>query len=299
MNAPSTLPALEINEPTPGMYHGISNADYHDLPGISKSGLDCVNQSPAHYYGRYLDPARPADDNTQTTAQQDGELAHCAILEPDEFNKRFVVGPNVSRATKSWKEFAESAAAAGKAAIKPAQYATAWSQAASVRKIHDVTSALANGKPEVSAFWIDPETQVLCKCRTDFVHDVGDAGVILVDVKTCGNASPKEFSRMIAKHRYHVQSAWYSDGYAVASGRQVLAFIFAAVEMAYPYAASAIMLDAESIDQGRNEYRRNLNTYAECLSLGVWSGYENTVQLVRLPEWAFDNEEELEISYVT
>ena len=65
----------------PGIYYGMSNADYHASEGISKSGLDLIASSPAHYYARKLDPKRPPEAE-QTIAQQNGEIAHCAILEP-------------------------------------------------------------------------------------------------------------------------------------------------------------------------------------------------------------------------
>ena len=274
----------------------MSNAEYHASEGISKSGLDLIAQSPAHYYARKLDPNRPPED-PQTIAQQNGEIAHCAILEPLEFGKRFHVGPDAARSTKQWKEFVDSLPSDA-AAIKPDQSMAAWKQSASVRLIDDLRRGFSVGHAEVSAYWIDEETGILCKCRPDFVHDCGEAGVILIDVKTCGNASPGEFSRMIAKHRYHVQDAYYSEGFAQASGRRVLGFVFAAVEMSYPYAASAIQLDAESREQGRADFRRDLNTYAKCKNSDTWPGYGNEVHIARLPGWAFDQEEELEIGYV-
>lgn len=274
----------------------MSNADYHASEGISKSGLDRIKQSPAHYYARYLDQNRPPEEPT-TQAQLNGTLAHCTILEPAEFGERYRVGPDVSKATNEWKTFAKSMPY-GCIAIKPEQFITAHAQRASVLTIPDLAEGLELGMPEVSAFWTDEETGVLCKCRPDFVQDCGKAGVILIDVKTCGNASPSEFSRMIAKHRYHVQAAYYSDGFAIASGRNVLGFIFAAVEMDYPFAASAIALDEESIEQGRRDYRRNIDTYAECLSAGIWPGYGQDVQIARLPNWSFDNDEEISIGYV-
>lgn len=280
----------------PGVYCGIANDDYHKSQGVSKSGLTLVSRSPAHYYAKYLDPNRPPDDE-QTSAQLAGELAHCAILEPAEFSKRFSVGPDVTRSTKAWKEFAESLPP-GVTGIKPDQYATAWAQAASVQRIPELANVLALGQPEVSAYWIDEETGVLCKCRPDFVHDCGEAGVVLVDVKTCGDARPAEFARMLAKHGYHVQNAYYRDGFEKASGRKVLGFLFASVEMDYPYAASAIMLDDESVEQGAREYRRSLDRYAECLAAGEWPGLGTEVHLARLPNWAFDQEEELELGYV-
>lgn len=280
----------------PGLYYDLSNSDYHASQGISKSGLDLIAKSPLHYYARKLAENRPPE-TPQTESQLDGEIAHCAILEPTEFSKRFAVGPDVSRATKVWKEFSESLPVCI-TGIKQDQYYTAWAQSASINRLPDIARALANGHPEVSAYWTDEETGVLCKCRPDFVQDCGDAGVILIDVKTCGSAHPGEFARMIARHRYHVQAAYYSDGFQIASGRRVLGFIFAAVEMDYPHAASAIQIDDESIDQGRIDYRRNLDTYAECMASGVWPGYEDCVHLARLPNWAFDQEEEMVIGYV-
>lgn len=279
----------------PGIYYGLSNSEYHATSAISKSGLDVLAKSPAHYYAKYLDPNRPSEKE-QTSAQLDGELAHCAILEPEEFSKRFVVGPDVSRATKAWKEFAE--ANSGKTAIKPDQYDTAWAQAASVNRIPDLASALSKGKAEVSAFWIDEDTGVLCKCRPDFVHDLGGNRVLLVDAKTCGDASLRDFSRMIAKHRYHVQDAYYRDGFAIAGLCTVEGFVFGAVEMDYPHVASAIMLDDDSVEQGRREYRRLLDIYAECKESGIWPAYDTSVQLARLPNWAFDQEDEIEIGFI-
>jgi hypothetical protein len=269
----------------PGVYHDITNEAYHSGAGLSKSGLDKIAKSPAHYFAAYLDPQRPPRPEP-TPAQLAGTLAHCAILEPGEFAKRYAVGPDVSRATKAWKEF-EASLPAGVTGIKPEDYARAFAQAASLRRLPDIADALSRGNAEVSAYWTDEQTGVLCKCRPDFVHDCGDAGVILVDVKTTGDDSPADFARSIARFRYHVQAAWYSDGFELASGRDVLAFVFAAVEGEYPFAPSAVILDPESIEQGRREYRRDLNSFAACMASGQWPGYGSGVAMVSLPKWAF------------
>lgn len=88
-------------------------------------------------------------------------------------------------------------------------------------------------------FDYDPATGELCRCRPDWAHPTGDRGVILVDVKTCGDASPREFGRQVARKGYHRQAAFYSDGYEIASGKRVLGFVFVAVESTWPFAASA------------------------------------------------------------
>ncbi|CAN0620301.1 Exonuclease VIII [Burkholderia multivorans] len=261
---------------------------YHALPDLSKSGLDHVNMSPAHFYALHRDPNRPAPKDR--AGQLEGNLAHCAILEPDEFGNRYALGPDVSRATKAWKDF-EAFLEVGQIGIKPDQYEAAMRQAESVRALPEIREALARGRAEVSAFWTDPETGVACRCRPDWVHDATDTGVILVDVKTYSSASPDEFRRQAARKRYHVQDAFYTDGFAAASGKDVLAFLFVAVETEWPFAAHAMMLDSMSREQGRADYARNLATYARCEASGEWPGYSKEITLITLPQWAFNTEE--------
>ncbi|MFY3127595.1 PD-(D/E)XK nuclease-like domain-containing protein [Achromobacter xylosoxidans] len=256
---------------------------YHRGPGISKTGLDHVARSPALFYALHLDPGRPAEK--ERAGQLEGQLAHCAILEPAEFDRRYAVGPDVSRATKAWKEW-EASLPAGVIAIKPDQRETALRQAESVRRLPDVAEALAAGRPEVSAYWIDPDTGVLCRCRPDWVHPAGESGVVLLDVKTYSDASPAEFARQIARKRYHVQDAFYSEGFGRAAGVDVLGFVFVAVETELPFAASAVMLDEPGRDVGRNQYRRDLDTYARCLAANDWPGYGAAIHQVSLPVWA-------------
>ncbi len=267
----------------PGLYHDLDIDAYHSGPGISKTGLDNIDCNPAIYFGRHLDPKRPAP--AQKSGQLEGSLTHCAVLEPNEFGKRYAVGPDVStRAVKAWKDF--EAANTDRVCIKPGEYDAAMRQAESVRRLPEVAEALARGRAEVSAFWLDPVTGELCRSRPDWAHECGEKQSILLDVKTCSDASPAEFRRQIARKRYHVQDAFYSDGYALASGREVLAFVFVAVETEWPYAACALMLDDEGKAQGRRDYRRNVDTYAACRKSGVWPGYSSQIEVVQLPAWA-------------
>ncbi|RIQ77792.1 exonuclease VIII, partial [Bordetella avium] len=264
-----------------------------------------INVSPANFYDLTMNPARPPEP--QRKGQLEGQLAHCAILEPEEFDSRYAVLPadapdrpteamvnakNPSESSiarqKWWAEWNQKSQ--GRIIITNDQRETAMRQAEAVRCLPDVAEALAAGVAESSAYWIDQETGVLCRCRPDWCHPAGESGVILLDVKTFSDASPHEFSRQIARKRYHVQDAFYTDGYAAASGKSVLAFIFVAVQDAWPFAASAVMLDPRSQDQGRRDYRRNLSTYAECLTSGNWPGFGQGVHLASLPNWAFNDE---------
>lgn len=283
MNALTTPETAALAAVGTGLHFDMDIDVYHGGAGISKTGLDSMDANPAIYYARHLDPSRPPP--RARAGQLEGSLAHCAILEPDQFDKRYKVGPDVSRATKEWKLFVETCAAKLEI-IKPDQYETAMRQAESVRRLPEIVDALAQGRPEVSAFWTDPETGELCRCRPDWVYEPSETGVILLDVKTYSDASPEEFRRQVARKRYHVQDAFYSDGYGIASGKTVHGFIFLAVETEWPYAANALMLDDAGRDQGRRDYRRNLNTYAECRKTGIWPGYSEKIEIITLPNWA-------------
>lgn len=267
----------------PGTYDDISNDDYHSGPGISNSGLGDILQSPFHYWSRHLDPSRPERPPTQP--QEDGTVAHCAILEPDEFQHRYVVGPDANRNSRKWKDFCEIHD--DKVVIKPDQYTRAMRQRDAVWRIPEVAKALSKGRAEVSAYWNDPNTGVLCRCRPDFVHEA-DAGDILIDVKTYTDARPVEFERQCARMNYHRQDAFYSDGWAEATGRVVLGFIFVSVEMPWPFSAAAATLDDASRKAGYDQYRRALDEYARCLRADQWPGYPDSIQLMRLPPWKLE-----------
>lgn len=269
----------------PGIYHDISNEDYHGGPGLSKSGLDKIAKSPAHYFAAYLDPNRPPRPDP-TPAMLTGTLAHCAILEPGEFDKRFHVGPDVpTKAAKAWKDF-EATLPPGVIGIKPEQHALAFAQREAVMRLPDVAEAFTTGFAEASVYWVDESTGVLCKCRPDWVYDCGDAGVVIFDVKTTQDASPDEFRRSVAKWSYHKQAAWYSDGFKLATGRDVLAFVFVAVENEWPHFCSALMLDDEAMAEGRRACRSDLDLFASCTRAGKWPGYSSAIETISLPAWA-------------
>ena len=274
----------------PGVHRGISNAEYHAAPALSNTGLSWLARSPEIFYARALDPNRPPE--RERAGQLEGTLAHCAILEPEEFAKRYRIGPDVAtRSAKAWKDAEESAAGEGLQLIKRGEYETAMRQAESVRRLPEVAELLSSGMPELSAFWEDRDTGVLCKCRPDWTHDAG-GGVILLDVKTYSDASPREFSRQIARKGYYRQDAHYSTGFEIAAGVPVLGFVFVAVETEYPYSSCAVMLDDTAKAQGRRECRRLTDLYAECLKRNEWPGYSQAIELVGLPKYMIDQPEE-------
>ena len=162
-----------------------------------------------------------------------------------------------------------------------------WDQLMAMRDAvmnHPAARALLTAKPGVaehSVYWIDPVTGELCRCRPDYWR-IDD---IIVDVKTTDDASPEGFAKSIANWRYDVQDPFYRDGIKLATGREIRGFVFLAVEKKAPYAVGVYVLDPESIELGRLQYRADLNRYAECKAANQWPGYGDKIQTISLPKW--------------
>lgn len=267
-----------------GLYPDMPANDYHAVPAMSAGGLKRMRQSPAHFYGKQLDPNRPTDSEP-TPAMRAGTLFHVALFEPGELAARYVVKPDgmsfASKEGKAWRE----AQPAGIEITDADALAKAKTQARNVRANADIAALMSDGMAEASAFWIDEQTGELCKCRPDWTSPAGD-GVVLVDGKSCPDASPDGFGRTAWNLGYLHTAAWYIDGYEAATGRKVHGYVFAAVEHEWPHVAAAYMVPDDLLEKARAENRRTLNLYAECKRTGNWPGYSPAISLITLPAWA-------------
>lgn len=276
------------NSTLTGIVRGLSNEAYHANPALGSTGLKRLNRSPMHF--------RYAPSIARTPAMKLGTLAHTALLEPGTLAERYVIRPDsVDMRTKAGKDWAASVPADVDVVTMP-EFMAAQTQADAVRALPELAEILADGEAEVSAFWVDAETGVACKCRPDWVHTLPDGRVVLVDLKTTKDASPDGFSKQMANLGYHIQAAHYSTGWTAATGQEVAAFIFAAVENEPPYAAMAYRLGDVSKFEGLAECRRLIDLYAECKAANRWPGYGDAVQTIDVPDWAL-NKTEVEISY--
>lgn len=257
----------------------LSNAAYHGLDAVGKSDLDLIARSPAHWKCAVRE---------ETPALRIGSAVHCAVLEPDRFAAEYVAAPECDRRTKAGKEaLAEfEAANAGKTVLSVDDAQLCALIARSVQAHPRAAAFLRHGQPEVSALWKDTELGVRCRARIDWLTPDG----WLLDLKTTADASATAFARSCANYRYHVQAAWYLDGYLQASGDLPLGFVFLAVEKTPPYAVALYELDAEALEWGRLLARRDLARYATARELDLWPTYPLDVQSLSLPRWALNQE---------
>ncbi len=253
-------------------------ADYHAAPGISKSRLDNIHRSPAHYKYALENPSEP------TQAMIEGSLFHKLVLEPDTFEEEYAVIPDdIDRRTTigkgAWAAFQEEAA--GRIAIARPTLLELTAQADALRACTRANALLSAGSAEQSIFWTVEgyDAPITAKCRIDYVNDL-----CVVDLKTTRDARPESFSRDCWNYRYHVQAAFYSDAYKLLTGLD-LNFVLLAVEKTPPYGVNVFMVSEDMIDQGRREYQSDLEVYAQCVATDTWPGYPDEVQEILLPRW--------------
>ncbi|KAA9951764.1 exodeoxyribonuclease VIII [Escherichia coli] len=269
-----------VEDIEPGIYYGISNENYHVGPGVSKSQLDDIADTPALYLWRKNAPV----DNTKTKTLDLGTAFHCRVLEPEEFSNRFIVAPEFNRRTNAGKEeekaFLMECASTGKTVITA-------EEGRKIELMYQSVMALplgqwlveSAGHAESSIYWEDPETGILCRCRPDKI--IPEFHWIM-DVKT--TADIQRFKTAYYDYRYHVQDAFYSDGYEAQFG-VLPTFVFLVASTTVEcgrYPVEIFMMGEEAKLAGQQEYHRNLRTLADCLNTDEWPA----IKTLSLPRWA-------------
>ena len=272
----------------PGTYtrHELGNEEYHaDETAVSKSGLDLIRRSPAHFRQARLD--RSAGLVADSPALRIGSATHSLVLEPDTFWQEWAVAPSgIDRRTKAgkaaWAEFEESVGARGVLTAGEGELVARVAEA--VRAHPAAKELLKKGEAEQTAVWDDFMTGARCKCRPDWLTKRG-RHLLMVDLKTALNASFAAFRKAVIDRRYHAQAAFYMDGWKEATGAEVASFLVIAVEKEPPYAVAVYQLEDELVELGRAEIGRDLALYASCVERGEWPAYGDEVEAMGLPPW--------------
>jgi len=269
-----------------GAYLDIPNADYHAAPAISKSGLDLIHRSPAHFkYAPSREPSR---------AMEMGTAIHTAILEPERFKTEYMLLENVKDRRQS--EYKDAVKQYGSERVLVSGEAVKVSAMQESIYANKQAADLLNksGFSELSFFAKSPVTGVLCKCRFDYLTADG----IAIDIKKTQDAQADSFSKSIANYRYYVQQAFYSDVFLWATGQALNDFLFLAVEEEAPNCTKLWRLTQESETLGRLEYEADLDNYSECVKSDYWPIPFPGIEEINLPSWKiaqFENELEVEL----
>ena len=258
----------------------MDNATYHaDKTAISKSGLDLIAKSPAHF--RYwMDHTRE-----ETPAMQKGTLIHTMALEPEKVGEEYAVMPPTIKQRRG-KEYEAFLSGVGSRTVLTASQMEDARQIVSAIEANPIARKIIADATDIerSVFSEDFETGVLCKCRPDLI-----VGNRIYDLKTTRNANAKSFAYSCRSYRYHVQAAFYMDVCRWA-GLDIESFGFIAVDTdTMPYQCTVFhRLIDEAVTHGRADYRDDLKVYAQCLESGEWPGYPESYDELSMAGYAYD-----------
>lgn len=267
VNSVAELEALEKSGDLIGLFD-VPNEIYHAGPGISSTGLKEILKSPAHFKSAI---------EKKSDALVNGNLIHQAILEPGLFADTVIVAPACDRRTtegkRIWAEF--QAASEGKTVVDQETHTTICQMRDAVRANRMASKLLSGDRTEVSVYWRDEVTGVLCKARADHIN-----GDLVIDLKSTGDASSRAFQVQIERYKYHLSAAYYLDGFA--NFLPVRMFAWLAAEKTPPYGCRFYAADSTLLHAGRLEYRKALDLYAECLKKDRWPAYDMKFETISL-----------------
>lgn len=263
---------------------GVSNADYHKrvLGVVSNSALKAFNRCGA-FYRWWIDA--PPDEPTPAMAF--GSLVHCLILEPDLFAASYVVAPDFGNLRTNQGKADKAAWLAqhpNAILMEQEDFDRARRMRDAIMAHTDARRIVEPSEHEVSGFWTDPATGLLCKIRADCWLP---SASIIGDIKTCIDASEEEFAKSIANFSYHRQAALYCMGAEQISLSSTYAeFVFIAVEKDPPFLVATYHLNRDELNAKIFSVAADMARFKKCIDEDNWPAFGSRTKEISLPRWA-------------
>ena len=258
----------------------MSNSEYHALEAISSSACKKVaSKSVAHWLGEV---------RKETPAMITGTAIHSLTLEPHL--NQVVRGPETRRGS-AWTEALSKAQSINPEALllpeKEFDAVQDVAQSARANPIMQKYLEHMHSKIEMSVVVTDPDYDLQLRARPD-LYNAGDG--VMIDLKTCLDASPGRFAKSAYDLGYLLQAAFYKRVLDL-EGLKVSDFIFLAVEKDAPYATSAHMLSKEAMAVGEAQMHKALSLIADYKKSGeIQTGWPE-IATIYPPSWALEEVE--------
>lgn len=299
--AESKVGQILLDEP-PEVYY-VRRLDVASNSGLSVLDND-ENGCPARYY-HYITAGEETEE--ETADMRFGKGFHMAFLEPERFDSVYAVMPSDAprdmrrfrdakkpsietlRSIDWWDNF--EAKHAGHIFLTAKDYDDSRAMAESLRKLpmefNNGSLKILTGElldlceTEVTIYWVDEETGIVCKLRADlWCEELSFGG----DLKSAKSASRAGFARAINSRRYHVGHAHYCEGFR-AVGKPLKSFALLPVEKVKPFIAASWHVDSPSEERGWALRQRAMRKLKQCLETGQWPGYTTTVESIGIPAY--------------
>lgn len=272
---------------TTGIESRVPFADYVAMDGINISRLKELGRSPLHYRSAVVKESAPLTL---------GRAAHCAVLEPERFERDWAVWTRRSERTGNlcprngqyWEAFQQDAG--GREIINEDELGEVLAIQRAVRGDPAAMRYLGRGDPEVTMQWVLRNRP--CKGRVDWLTSI-EGEPYLIGLKTARDCRSFMFGGQAAKLGYHLQWAFYNDGYIAITGRKPKLREIV-VESAPPHAVAVYRITEDVVLQGQDEYLDLLDLLETCERADEWPGPGNgEEQDISLPSWVYEKHDDL------
>ncbi len=299
--APSVLirEAAEWKPDTPGIFEGLTMAQYLDAPGVSRSLLRRVAERPS-----------TATQSTESTdAQEFGTLLNDLVIfgtrnyhvRPDWYDDNGVVlegSPGAKRwngnsnVCKAWlKEHRDKP-------VLPAngEHSATWLERARMAVEKDARAqALFKvcGLREASLFARSEDYHFMLKSRPDFLAFDGSRA-IFADLKSTTDASTRGFAREVLKFGYHKQAA-LARQICHKLGASPFEAYFIIVEKGESPRVQVRRLAERALDKGDFDLDDEMQIYHRCRIMDTWPDFADEPEshitgVIDLPEHCYKGE---------
>lgn len=242
---------------------------------IRYSHLRAIGRSPAHY--RHACTGQ----REATPAMRTGTLVHGLVLGGGQ-----TVVYDGERRGRAWSDFA--AAHEGREIVTAAEVARAVpiADAVTADPVAGPLLRAEEARREERLSW--SMEGLACQGTPDYFNP---ATGVLLDLKTCSDASPRAFGRHAWSYSYHAQLAWYAHALTLA-GHTVRECLLVAVETSAPYGVSVHRLSPRLLEEGHRQWRAWWEQLRVCIAADQWPGYAEAVCELDMPAWMVEDDDD-------
>lgn len=259
---------------------GMPNEAYHAAEGISSTDLKrWSNGTPRDW--KYW----KTEGVVETEAMKLGSALHCAVLEADEYSKRFAAydGRRVGAAYDEFVAEHPNHTILTRNSQDVVDAAVDWLY--SKDRLHKV---IANGESEVSYFHRDLHGRIR-KARADWFGILNGVPIIL-DLKTTWSLDDRHLQKTLASMGYALQGAYYLDVASACEQQTIDTFAILWVRTTMPIDFRLCVLGEETIQRGRQLYTQAYDGLTTAIDRNQFPGYPSEPFVLDLPKWALTDD---------
>ena len=272
----------------------ITDEEYFSVKAISASQIKQFDRG-AYWFWK-MSPFNPdKEPEKETDALVFGKLCHCLLLEPEQFEKEYVIVDfGKTRANKKYDQAKEENP--GKIIVTQDEVDRATKMIQNV-KCHKLASLILDGATaEMPFVWTDKETGMPCKAKLDAIKRTRN-GIVVIDYKT--SSSIEDVLKYGQKLQYPLQAEVYCRAVEAKYGEKPCEFVFI-IQSNKPgeedivcvanveYESQQVAHDI--VDAHMNEIKTRLQRWDETHDKSLWEAYPERMEM-RYSNWFMERGE--------